>query len=210
MARSILECDGIPSRRRLLRLALAAGSLAAVGLPTSLLAAAPKLPWATVVQTVRAQLATRHGYLPGDLIARGDVEPVMQALEKQGWKPATPEELLKLLLDDGHFLVRQLRSTPGMKFMRGVAKEPLVFDRLDRLSEMPGGQQLVHDIIRLPDGQQLMKKKPTPGFTDLSILLPKQANGKTPTIKDYSKPTGKIYTENDLVKALEKAYHAKA
>jgi hypothetical protein len=50
-----------------------------------------------------------------------------------------------------------------------------------------------------------MAKKPTPGFTDLTTLLPKQANGKTPVNKDFNKPTGKIYTEAALVAAIQKA-----
>lgn len=210
MAKSILGGDGILSRRTFLRRALVAGSATLLAIqPNFRLRAATTLTWGAVVETVKLQLATRHGYLPGDLITRGDVEPVFKKLHTLGWDVADREQLLKLVLEDGHFLAKQLRSAPGLKFARGVAREQLVFDRLDRLSNMPGGERLIHDMIRLPNGQSFMARRPTPGFTDLTILLPKQANGKTPRDKDFNKPTGKIYTESDLVKALEKSWQAR-
>ncbi len=210
MAKSILEGGGILSRRTFLRLATATSSALALAIvPIRPLLAATTLTWPQVTETVKGQLATRHGYLPGDLITRGDVEPVFKILHEQGWSVADRDQLLKLVLEDGSFLAKQLRSGPGLKFARGVAREQLVFDRLDRLSTMPGGERLIHDMIRLPNGQSFMARQPTPGFTDLTILLPKQANGKTPRDKDFNKPTGKIYTENDLVKALEKSWKAR-
>lgn len=207
MAASILGDRGFHSRREFLRLAAATGSLSLlVFLPQPATGAAPSLTWPAATEVVRRQLALRRGYQVGDLITRGDVEPSFKTLAGLGWLVADRDQILQKILDDGHFLARELRSPAGQKFMRGVSKEPLVYDRLDRLSEMPGGQQLIHDIIPLPNGQKFMAKKPTPGFTDLTILLPKQANGKTPRDKDFNKPTGKIYAENDLVKALEKAW----
>jgi hypothetical protein len=206
------EQCGIHSRRLFVRAVLAGGSiplgiffLATPG------AAAPKpmLAWGDVTALVSRQLATRPGYQAGDLISQGDVTPVFKLLEERGWKVADKEEILQRVLDDGHFLVKQLRTEPGVKFARGVAKEALALDHLDRLCAMPGGQQLVHDMLRLPNGQAFMSKKPTQGFTDLTILLPKQANGKTPRDPDFDKPTGKIYTEAALLAALEKSWKGK-
>ena len=36
--------------------------------------------------------------------------------------------------------------------------------------------------------------------------LPKKGSGKTRTIKNYQKPTGRIYTEKDLVERITKSY----
>jgi hypothetical protein len=158
-----------------------------------------------VAALVRTVLTAKQGYQPGDILSQSDAKAVLDALAKAGLKVSQQDDLLKLLLDDGSFLVKELRSPPGVKFMRGVAHEPIPFDRLDRLSSMPGGERLVHSIIRLPNGQTYMSAKPTPGFTDLTTLLPKQANGKTPVNKDFNKPTGKIYTEAALVQAIQKS-----
>jgi hypothetical protein len=164
----------------------------------------PPLDAANLEAIVRATLAARAGYRAGDLIAKGDVSAVFQQLELAGWSVAKQNEILKLVLDDGHFLVRELRTPAGLKFARATAKEPNAFDRLDRLSKEPGGEKLIRTLIHLPDGTNLMKKKPTPAFGDLTDLLPKQANGRTPNVKDFSKPTGKIYTENSLIALLKR------
>jgi hypothetical protein len=159
--------------------------------------------WDEVSAAVGTALATRQGYRPGDIISQQDVKGVLAALKEEGWEVPEQSELLEMVLEDSNFLVRQARSAAGTKFMRGVAGDKLPFDRLDRLSRMPGGQQLVQSIIHLPDGQALMGKHPTPGLRDLTELLPKQANGLTPVDKNFNKPTGRIYTEADLLSALE-------
>lgn len=209
MATCLPEAGGILSRRQFLRTFAAAGSIACLAAMPIVAPAAPKassLAWGDIERLVKQQLATRHGYRAGDLISRSEVETVLQLLEQSGWKVPEKEKLTERVLEDGHYLVRQSRTQAGQKFLRGVAGESLVYDRLDRLIAMPGGQQLVHDIMRLPDGQKLMSKKPTAGFSDLTILLPKQANGKTPHDKNFDKPTGRIYTETDLLKALQESW----
>jgi hypothetical protein len=193
----------IHSRRHFLRALTAAGSAALFMISPALLFAQQKP--ADVAALVRTVLAAKQGYQPGDILSQGDAKAVLDTLAKAGLKVSEQDEILKLLLEDGSFLVKELRSPPGVKFMRGVARDPIPFDRLDRLSGMPGGERLVHDIIRLPNGQTYMSKKPTPGFTDLTTLLPKQANGKTPVNKDFNKPTGRIYTEAALVEAIQKS-----
>jgi hypothetical protein len=181
----------------------ATGSAAMIAISTESLSAQGKpVDLAALVGTV---LSAKHGYRPGDILSQEDAKAVFDVLAKAGVKVSDQDKITKLLLEDGVFLVKELRTPPGIKFMRGVARESQPFDRLDRLSAMPGGERLVHDMIRLPNGQNFMSKKPTPGFTDLTTLLPKQANGKTPVDKDFNKPTGKIYTEAALVEAIQKA-----
>jgi hypothetical protein len=201
---------GIHSRRQFLRVSVVAGSaqLLAISLaaPTRGQASKKSISWNDVAETVHRQLATRQGYQSGDLIAKSEVTAVLDQLKSLGWDVPERDKLLGLFLDDGHFLVQELRTPAGVRFIRGVAQQPIVFDRLDRLSGMPGGQRLIHDMIRLPNGQSFMSPHPTPGFTDLTILLPKQANGKTPRDPNFNKPTGKLYTEKDLLKALEERW----
>ena len=201
---------GIHSRRQFLRVSVVAGSaqLLAYVLAAPARGQPPKkdVAWTDVSETVHRQLATRRGYQPGDLIAKSEAGAALDQLKSLGWDAPERDKLLGLVLDDTHFLVQELRTAAGVRFIRGVAQEPIVFDRLDRLSGMPGGQRLIHDMIRLPNGQSFMASHPTPGFTDLTILLPKQANGKTPRDPNFNKPTGKLYTEKDLLKALEERW----
>ena len=40
--------------------------------------------------------------------------------------------------------------------MRRVAADPNVYDRLDRLSQMPHGQQTIRDMIKGPGGEKMV------------------------------------------------------
>ena len=206
MAIGTFEMAGIRSRRNFLRQAAAFGSVAlGIFFGTEIDAKAP-LAWDKSAAIVTSTLATRQGYRPGDLISQTDVKGVLAALKDAGWEVAEPSKLLELTLEDSNFLVRQARSQAGTKFLRGVAGDKLPLDRLDRLSRMPGGQNLVQTIIQLPDGQKLMGKHPTPGLGDLTELLPKGANGLTPVEKDFDQPTGRIYTESELLAELQERW----
>lgn len=210
MAFRAFECLEIPSRRTFLRALLVGGS---VTLPfgfSALAAAADakkKLPaWSVIDETVRRTLATKRGYQPGDLLSRGDVQNVLDQVGRVGWDVANRADLLKNTLEDGSFLVRQLQSAPGIRFSRAALTDPNVYDRLDRLSRFSGGENLIATITTMPGGSKLMAKPPSPNFGDLTALLPKQANGLTPRDKDFNKPTGKIYTEKQLLTALAESY----
>jgi hypothetical protein len=205
-----------PNHRRFVSrrsaLALLAGTSCGLFGLGSLGAASPlpkhKPSWADAQQIVARSLVYGPQYRPGDLISRGDAQRALDHLKVAGWQAPDQNKLLAKVLDDGHFLVRELRTPAGLAFSRAVANQSNSFDRLDRLSQQPGGQKLVHSIIRLPDGVKLMSPKPTPGFGDLTELLPKQANGRTPKVPDFNKPTGKIYTESQLLAELKKAWDA--
>ena len=201
--------ESVVSRRQFLRGGLLAGSLAmGLGIANfSSAAPAKKLPaWRVVQATVQSTLATRHGYQSGDLLSRSDIEGVLNQLKAQGWEVANGADLVKNALEDGHFLVRELRTSAGVKFSRAVMHDKNVYDRLDRLSQFSGGHNLIKTIITLPDGTKLMSDKPSPQFGDLTALLPKQANGMTPKDKNFDKPTGKIYNESELLIALAESY----
>ena len=86
--------------------------------------------------------------------------------------------------------------------MRKVAGQERIYDRLDRISQVAGGESLLQGLVRLPDGERYTMRNPPRGRPDLLELLPKDGSGKTRTIKDYGKPTGQIYTEADLVERL--------
>ena len=43
------------------------------------------------------------------------------------------------------------------------------------------------------------------GVPDFLDLLPKNSSGRVRTIKDYDKPTGRIYTEEELLRRLNRS-----
>jgi hypothetical protein len=165
--------------------------------------------WGAVRAAVDRSFAAKSDFERADLITREDVQAVLRSLEKLGWKVADAKNILADTLSAGDVLVTELSTTSGRAFMRKVSGYPIVYDRLDRISRMPGGARLLHDVTKLPDGHKYAQVKPTPGFTDLTSLLPNQASGKPPHDPDFNKPTGRIYTAQHLLDRL-KASHAAA
>jgi len=159
-----------------------------------------------VQQIAATALSQRDDYAPGDLITRRDVQRVLKALMAAPWRPPDHQQLMKDVLPEDDALVRMLNSRQGVKFMRKVKDDALIYDRMDRVCRVSGGQRMLADIARLPGGEKLAKmKRPhgVPGFLD---LLPKNASGKVRSIKDYGEATGRIYTQKQLLERLKDSY----
>lgn len=167
---------------------------------------AKPLAWSDLKKVVDGYFAEQKGRQPTDLLVASEARASLDRLEKAGWKPKHSQDLLAKVTGDGDFLARELRSQAGRKFLAATRSETLVYDRLDRLTRYSGGDRLVSSILRLPNGPSFMRPKPTPGFGTLMDLLPKGANGQTPVDRNFNKPTGKIYTAEQWVKELEKAF----
>ena len=75
------------------------------------------------------------------------------------------------------------------------------YDRLDRLSRLPHGQQTVRDLIRGPDGYKMIEYMTTaPGGKELGNQLSNAPQGK-----DFNAATGRIYTAEKLLLRLEQS-----
>jgi hypothetical protein len=163
-----------------------------------------KLPsFGDVAKVVETSLAHRGS---GDIISRGDLGPVFRDLDILGWTVEDEKEILQQVLASGDPIVTTLRSNRGRKFIRQVAGYRLIYDRLDRIAQQPGGQRLIQDLIKLPDAARYAKMAPARGVPGMMEFLPKDRSGKTRKVKDYNKPTGKIYTANEFLKRLRKSY----
>lgn len=160
-----------------------------------------------IQQVVEGYFAELESYHRGDIISQTDVVAVLQRLGEQGWQPADRQQIVADTLPDANSVVALLRTDKGRRFMHKVSSYRLIYDRLDRISQVSGGQRTIEAIVRLPDGEKYaLPKKQTPlGVPDFLDLLPKNASGKVRSIKDYQKPTGRIYTEADLVKRLTRS-----
>jgi hypothetical protein len=137
-------------------------------------------------------------HAPGDLVSRGQVREVLDRVEKRNGKLADRAKLEQKVLADDSFLVTKLRSSSGTKFMRQIASMPLGYDQLDRMSQLPQGRGTVERLVRGPDGYKLLEyMTKEPGGKDMAKMLSKDGAG------NFNKPTGKIYTAEQLVKELE-------
>src|SRR3954468_22376848 len=186
-----------------LLLVLACFLAAAVYMTASATAAqrAPAAHRPDAMNVIETYFRATGDYQSGDLITRSQIEKVLAKLKASGFKVNEAEEIAKLGLADDSFLARELSTAEGRQFMRKLAQHPGTFSHLDRLSTIPRGQSLVRDMIRQKDGDKLVEYlATTKGGKNMGSMMA-QARGGV----DLNKPTGRIYTVEDLIDALKAA-----
>ena len=177
------------------------------GLSASQAASRPALPpLSKVKQVIDHHFAEMPGYRRGDIIAKGDVQPLFAQLKQLGWVVADRQAIEKQLLADSHAVVTTLRTQSGRRFMRKVSGNGGIYDRLDRISRESGGKQLIRSLVKLPDGERYAKSKSARGVPGMLEFLPKKGSSKSRKVADYDKPTGQIYTVDQLTQRLEESY----
>jgi hypothetical protein len=187
--------------RRTVRAALAVVCL----LATRTVPAAPpqKLPdFDVVASIVHRYFAAQPDFQNSDLLRRSQVEAVLKNVAAAGWNLDNSQQVVELALPDSSFLVRELSSPTGKKFMRKVAVKPGGYSHLDRLSTIPRGERIVRDLIRDPNGDTLITYlATTKGGHNLGKMMGGVRNGV-----NLNKPTGRIYTANELLAVLKKLH----
>ena len=192
---------------RLNRWATAALCIAVTWFPNGACGGSPRkaLPkFSDVKETVLRHFELLPDYRPGDIIARSEVEPLFAQLKWMGWTVADRTHILKMVPADHDYLIRNLRTPSGRRFMRRISSLPNAYDRLERLSRMPHGRQTVHDLINKVGGEEMIEYLTT---TSGGKNMGKQLSN-SPTGRDFNRPTGRIYTADLLLARLQKSYEA--
>lgn len=157
-----------------------------------------------VTATIGQHFRELKDYEPGDLISRTEVRKALDRVANLGWEVPHRAALEKLVLPESAFLVTQLQSKSGTRFMRKIARYPHAYDRLDRLSSLSGGRRIITRLVRDKGGYELIEYLSTSqGGANLGRMLAGAQGGS-----DLNKPTGRIYTVDALVKAVQKIYRA--
>jgi hypothetical protein len=168
------------------------------------LLAAPRPPAAddrAVAKVVEEFFASQPGYQKGDLITRSQVEKVVAKLLSNGVKISDPASVAKRVLADESFLVRELSTPNGKRFMRKIAARSGEYGRLDRLSTIPRGQTLIRDLVRQKDGDKMIEYlTTTQGGKNMGGMMAQVPGGV-----NLNTPTDRLYTADDLVAALKVA-----
>jgi hypothetical protein len=152
---------------------------------------------------VVAKFFQEHKVPRNEIITQQDVRPLLSTLKSQGMI-LDQKELMQMIPGDENALVRLLRTPNGRKFMGQTSNNKLMFDRLERITNEAGGKRLLRDLMKLPDAARYAKIDTGPGVPDMIDFLPKIGSSKTRRVKDYKKPTGNLYTLNDVVEYLAK------
>ncbi|MEX0642207.1 MAG: hypothetical protein WD468_05875 [Pirellulales bacterium] len=156
-----------------------------------------------VANSLAEYFASLKDYKPGDLINQSRVtEALAHVTEATEWDVPNREAIVKRALAENSFLVTQLATPSGRPFMRNVAKYPGSYSRVDRLSTIAGGQQFIQDLIAKKGGSDMIEYLATTrGGRELGAMMAGVQQGV-----DLNKPTGRIYTADDLLVALRQAY----
>lgn len=136
------------------------------------------------------------------LISQSEVQPILAILEKSLWKVPDAERIVADTLPASHMLVQKLRTPRARSFATAVARLPHGFDRLDHVSRLSDGSTIIDRLIDTPDGYKLIDYMATaPGGEELGGMLSAAPGGK-----NFNQPTGRIYTQKDLLERLEKSF----
>jgi len=182
-------------------------ALVAAAVFSSPVRAAPPTKKADKFEAVRLAVAESFArepdYQPGDFVTRKQVEKALDLVERSApgsLKRDDRDKLVKAAVDDRSFLAEQFRSPQSKPFMRRVSTLPGGFDLLDRMGQMAHGRSTVTRLARGPDGYKLLQYMlQSKGGAELERML-----AKDPGNADFTKPTGKIYTVEQLLAALKK------
>jgi hypothetical protein len=156
----------------------------------------------TAAASVRRDFLALSYYKPGDIISDSQVSEALDHVKLLGWTVPEAAKLLARVLDDKDYLVRQLRTERGLKFMRKISGQPASYDRLQRLSQLPRGRRMVYDLIHGTGGEEMITYLvSTDGGKNLGRMLSQAPQGV-----DFNKPTGNIYTVDQLIDRLEESY----
>jgi hypothetical protein len=163
-----------------------------------------KLPkFDDVKAIVHKELAKHDGYRYNDLLTSEWVAKALDAVEKKpGWKIEDADAIAGKFLSDGDYLVRQLRTRKGTAFMRHFSGTPQAFDRIDRLRGLPRGNGRIPELINDPGGYtMILYMATTEGGRNMGLYLGSVKGGK-----NFNKPTGRLYTEKQLLDRLQESY----
>jgi hypothetical protein len=160
--------------------------------------------FAKVALAVQEYFQSQPDEQRGDLLGQRQVRAALGQVAAAGWRVPGQEKIVGLALADNSFVVSELSTPEGRKFMRSVARHPGAYNRLDRLSTLENGQSTIRHLIEAKQGDDFITYlATTSGGKSLGKMMAGTQGGV-----DLNKPTGRIYTADDLLTVLKQIYDA--
>ena len=161
----------------------AVASLLLLGLLSTVAGAQGKqrIPSLDQIETMTEEFFARQPkYQPGEIISQSQVRALLEEFWRYGWKVPRQDELIRRVPDDSELFVRELRMKDGRKLSQQIARYPLGFDQLDRLSKMPTGKSILWRLVHQPDGYKLLQYLgEAPGGNQMGACSPRPPRGAT-------------------------------
>jgi len=176
--------------------------LALVLAPVGTASAAAPPTFDRVIQAMTGYFRSLPDFQRRDLLSQQHVTGALDAVAKAGWEVPAADKIVELALADNSFLVDELSTPDGKEFMRKIAQNPGTYSRLDRLSKLSQGQQIVSQLLGDVGGDEFIIYLPaTKSGHNVGTMMAGTQSGT-----DLNLPTGRIYTADDLLAVLKKAY----
>ena len=167
----------------------------------------PLMDWKTMEQITNQWLDSQppRGY--AKLIVWEDIAPLLEEVQKKGWAMPYARHLEAVMVKRSDFLAQFAASESGARWLNAAGGSQLLLDRVERVAKVEHGQRTLRDVAKLPNGSKFAGAKPQNFMPGLVDLLPLKG-GKRPEIKDYDKPTGRLYTREQVMQYLHKLHEA--
>lgn len=192
--------------RRVLSVGIAWGIAAATVAPLPCSAAEPTVD-PRLKALVEKHLRRDPSYAPGDILSRGNVEPIFNELLELGLQPADGNEgAYTPFLRDGDYLVQVLRSPRGRALMRNVNRLPEVYDRLERMSWTTVGRSWIEQLVAAENGDELL----TNMLSESGLPTVEEQLAADPRGRNFRLPTGRVHTEAQLLARLQHVLESQA
>lgn len=155
-----------------------------------------------VVQALTGYFRSLPDFQRRDLLSQQHVVGALNAVTQAGWDVPAADKIVELALPDNSFLVGELSTPDGKEFMRNISQSPGTYSRLDRLSKLSQGHQIVSQLLGDVGGDEFITYLATTNSGhNVGTMMAGTQSGT-----DLNLPTGRIYTADDLLAVLKKAY----
>jgi hypothetical protein len=156
-----------------------------------------------ITKALADYFASLSDFRPCDIVSQSQVGAALAHVTNvTGWDVPDRKAVVQRALADNSFVVAQLSTSSGRPFMRSIAKYPGSYSRLDRLSTISSGQQFIKEIMAKKGGSDMIEYMATTrGGHKLGAMMAGAQQGV-----DLNKPTGRIYTADDLLVELKRVY----
>ena len=149
-----------------------------------------------VPKTVMEHFRSLDFYSTGDMITDQQVAPLFNKFEKLGWKIDDQEQILQKFVSTGSFLDQVMNSSRGKVFFRNISGFDRGMDQVERISVMKNGRSSIRQLVfAMPRGSDYIRAVATSKHGKILARLVRQS----PNGQFFNQPTGKIYTEEELV-----------
>lgn len=158
---------------------------------------------AEVEVLIRQHFAGMPNYSQGDLITTQQVQPLLAKFSAKGWDVPRQDLVLAKVTKSGSYLDQTMNSGKGKRFFREINGSPGGIDRVERMSNMKNGRNSIEQLVnKTPRGSDFINALATSKHGQILG----DWSGPTQTGQALNQPTGKIYTEEQLIQFFQTLY----